>query len=335
MTAPLRNARVLVYIVDGTLSRLDPGRETHAGAVWKLLAGEGPRSDRLVAYHPGVQGAGAGRWWRAIIGEGVNDAICAGYGFLSSRWRPGDRILLFGYSRGAYAVRSLAGMIGRVGLLHPEAALDRRVRRAFRHYERWPSRAGRIFSRAHCRTDVEIEMLGVWDTVRSLGLPYPLLSRLHPAATEFHDHALGPQVRAGYHALAVDEDRTAFRPVMWRCDPDWHGRLEQRWFPGAHGDVGGEIGDFAPARPLANVALVWMLERAAHHGLPLPVDWRDRFPVDAAAPMCGTRRGIGRGFLFRRPRRVGASDGEDLHPAVAARMQAVPGYVPRAQGLEV
>jgi len=327
------SSRALVYIVDGTLSSLAPGRETNAGRLYRLLTRGRARADLIVGYHPGVQGKGPGRWLRAASGLGINDAICEGYARIASRYRPGDRIYLFGYSRGAYAVRSLAGLIDRVGLLRADAAIERRVQRAFRHYEGGDPAVVRAFARRHCHPAAAVEMIGAWDTVKALGLPYPLLSRIHPMATEFHDHALGPQVRNGFQALALDEDRTAFRPVMWRCAPGWTGRLEQVWFPGAHGDIGGQLEGMARARPLANIPLVWMLERAQACGLPLPADWRDGLATDPAAPMLGAHRGLARLFLLRARRRVGSGDGEDLHDSVAARM-AARRYVPRAAGIE-
>jgi uncharacterized protein (DUF2235 family) len=327
-----RAPRTLVHIVDGTLSSLEPGRETHAGRLRNLLAELGPRADLAVGYHPGVQGQGLDRWLRAATGRGVNDAIRHAYAHLASRYRPGDRIFLFGYSRGAYAVRSLAGLIDRIGLLRPEAALERRVHRAFRLYAHGSARARAAFAARHCWPQATIEMIGVWDTVKALGLPYPVLSRIHPAATEFHDHDLGPHIRNGFQALALDEDRTAFRPVLWDRKEGFNGRLEQLWFPGAHGDVGGMLDGFEAARPLADIPLVWMLEQAEPLGLPLPEGWRARFETDAAAPMLGARRGIARLFLSRAPRRVALHQGEDLHPSVAARMQAL-NYRPRARGL--
>lgn len=329
---PAAPPRALIFIVDGTLSRLDPGRETHAGALMKLLTGGKARSGLRVGYHPGVQGRGLKRWLRAASGLGINDAICAGYAMLASRWRPGDRIFLFGYSRGAYAVRSLAGLIDRVGLLRRDQALERNVDRAFRLYRDGDPDAAARFARRHCHPRADVEMIGVWDTVRALGLPYPILSRLHPMATEFHDHALGGHIRNAFQALALDEDRAAFAPVLWRLPAEFPGRVEQLWFPGAHADVGGEVGRMPAARPLANLSAVWMLERAEAAGLPLPPDWRDRFPTDPTAPMLGCRRGLARFFLLRRPRRVGAFDGEDLHPSVAERLERT-GWRPRAHGL--
>lgn len=324
-------ARNLVYVSDGTLSSLAPGCESNAGLLWRLLSELGPRAGQMAGYDPGVQGQGFRRWFNAATGHGVSLTVREGYAFLASRYRPGDRIFLLGYSRGAYAVRSLAGLIGDVGLLRADAATEGRVNRAFRFYEAGlDSDVKLAFSAAHCHPHTPIAFLGVWDTVRALGLPYPVLSRLSPMATEFHNHHLGDHIAAAAQALALDEDRTAFRPVLWQKKPGWTGQLEQVWFPGAHADVGGQVDTLPAARGLGNLSLRWMLERAEAAGLRLPADWRERHAPDPAAPMVGARRGIARLFLVRRPRVVGAAPGEALHGSVAERQGRVPGYAPRA-----
>jgi uncharacterized protein (DUF2235 family) len=321
--------RNLVFVSDGTLSTLDPGAETNAGLLYRLLDEIGPRPWQQFDYDPGVQGSGWAKWFNAITGMGINLAICQGYSFLASRYRPGDRIYLFGYSRGAYAVRSLAGMIGAVGLLKRDQATQRNIRRAFRLYERDGSGAAKAdFIARRCHGGIRIEMVGVWDTVKTLGLPYPVLSRLGQMATGFHDHALGPHIGHGYHALAIDEDRTAFTPILWQRSEHWEGRLEQAWFAGAHADIGGDTGGLARARPLTNIPLNWMLLRAARHGLVLPEGWEARFPEDPAAVLIGNRRGIARLFLWRRPRATGGGDGEAIHLSIRDRMAAVAGYQP-------
>lgn len=342
----MRRSRTHVVIIDGTLSTLEPGLETHAGALFKLLAAH-RRPDVTVAYHPGVEGLGRkyrkggarsakaemARWARAAVGVGVNEAIRMGYAALASRYRPGDRIFLFGYSRGAYAARSLSGMIHRVGLLRRDAATERRVARAFRLYEgERPQAARDAFRSAHCHETTPIAAICAWDTVRALGLPYPALSRVAPLASAFHDHHLGPHVAAGYHALALDEDRDAFAPVFWNRGPGWRGRLEQMWFPGAHGDIGGAVGGASAARPLANMALVWMLSRAEEDGLRLPDGWRGAFLADAAAPMVGPSAGLGRLFVLRRRRLIGGADGHSVHPSAELRRDFDQRYRPRARG---
>ena len=222
-----------------------------------------------------------------------------------------------------------------MGLLHQEQATQRNVRRAFRLYERngdaTVSRRRDEFVDRLCHDHVPIEMLGVWDTVRTLGLPYPVLGRLAQMATEFHDHALGHHILRGYQALAIDEDRNAYAPILWQRSHHWEGRLEQTWFPGVHGDVGGNIGLQAESRPLSNIPLNWMLRRAARNGLELPADWETRFPEDPAAPQIGNRSGMARLFLLRHPRTTGTGDGEAIHLSIRDRMAALPGYQPRGK----
>ena len=323
--------RTHVFIIDGTLSRLDEGRESNAGLLYKLLTEE-RRADQTVGYDPGIQGEGLRKWIDVASGYTINQSIEHGYAALASRYEPGDKIMLFGYSRGAYAARSLAGFIGAVGLLRKRHATQRRVHRAFRYYEAPVlSAAGRAFANAYCHGNVAVEMIGVWDTVRALGLPYPVLSRLAPMATEFHNHKLGDHVRNAFQALALDETRTAYSPLPWKLQPDWQGHLEQSWFAGAHADVGGQVDRQPLARPLANIALMWMLERAEMCGLILPEGWRARFETDPLAPMVGTKRGPARYFLIRAPRDAGACGSETQHPSVDARMEGIPRYRPKAR----
>ncbi len=327
-----RPPRNLIFVCDGTLSSITAGEETNAGQLYRLLSERGQDARQRYEYDRGVQGTGWRRWLNAASGLGVNLSICRGYAFLATHYRPGDRIFLFGYSRGAYAVRSLAGMIGGIGLLRRNYATARHVNLAFRFYEiDSQSNARREFTKRRCYAQVPIEMLGVWDTVKSLGLPYPLINRLAPMATEFHDHQLADHIAHGYHALAIDEDRQSFRPILWRQSPHWEGRLEQVWFPGAHADVGGDVRALGAARPLGNVSFNWMLRRAARHGIMLPDDWDQRYPEDPCAPLIGSRRGVGRFFILRENRRLGGADGETLHLSVRERMQGVPRYRPRTE----
>ncbi len=106
---------------------------------------------------------------------------------------------------------------------------------------------------------------------------------------------------------------------MWETDPAHPGAVEQVWFRGAHGDIGGQLAGFDPARPLANVPLTWMLSKAEGCGLPLPDGWDARFPCDPQARSVGTWRGWGKVFLLRKRRIVGADPSESLHPTVGPR----------------
>ncbi|CUH76454.1 Uncharacterized alpha/beta hydrolase domain [Tropicibacter naphthalenivorans] len=311
-----------VIILDGTMSTLREGWETNAGLTYRLLK-EGGRVS--LYYEAGVQWSD----WRdtpgVATGRGINRQIRRAYGYLASRYRPGDRIFLLGYSRGGYAVRSLAGIIDRVGLLRADCATERNIRQAYRLYQ-FQSGAGmdRVFHDAYCHAGVQIEMVGVWDTVKALGLRLPILWRLSEAQHGFHSHELGPSIKAGFHALALDETRNAYAPVLWSCPPGWQGHVEQVWFRGTHADVGGQLGEFQAGRPLSNIPLVWMVERLEERGVALPDGWRLRFPCDPDAPSVGLWTGIAKLFVLRRPRVVGADPSERLHDSVAVRRQITP-----------
>lgn len=306
-----------VVILDGTMSTLEPGHETNAGQLYRLLAEEGRRARLSLFYEAGIQWHDWASTRDVALGRGMNRKIRAAYGYIASRYQPGDRIFLFGYSRGAFAARSLAGVIDRIGLVKSPFATERNIQLAYRHYQCAPNSAAvRRFSENLCHRNTCIEMVGVWDTVKALGLRVPLLWRLTEPAHAFHNHALGSHIRRGYHALAHDETRLAFAPEMWETPNGRIGDVEQRWFPGCHGDVGGQLGGFEAARPLANLSLVWMLEKAEGAGLSLPDGWRGRFDCDDTAPSVGSYRGWGKLFWLRSRRRVASDPSETFHPAI-------------------
>ena len=320
VTLPSRGRRDHVIIIDGTMSSLRPGHETNAGITYKLIREASDPATVSLRYEAGVQWQHWRRTLDVIEGRGINRQIRRVYGILASRYRSGDRIFLFGYSRGAYAVRSLAGVIDRVGLLRADYATERNIRLAYRYYERGvESNAARIFRAARCHRDAPIEMVGVWDTVQALGFRAPVIWRWAEKAHAFHNHALGQSIRHGYHALALNETREAFTPVLWEHQPDWPGHVEQGWFRGSHGDVGGQLAGFLDARPMANIPLCWMLEKAERCGLTLPQDWRERYPTDPDAPSSGTWRSWGKIFLLRSRRRVGQDPSEAIHPTAMLR----------------
>ena len=189
-----RVPRTHVIILDGTMSFLHKGYETHAGMLYKLLSEEGGHLS--LYYEPGLQWSDWRETWSIMTGHGIDHQVRRAYGYLAAKFHADDDIYFFGYSRGAYAVRSLAGMIDCQGLLTAKNATERNVRLAFRHYRDAPdSEAAQAFREAHCHSKVRVEMVGVWDTVRALGLRVPLLWRLMPDQHGYHNHALGSTIR--------------------------------------------------------------------------------------------------------------------------------------------
>ncbi len=322
--------RIHVIIIDGTLSRIKTGQETNAGLLFKLLR---DIPGVTVGYDPGVQGKGLMKWVNVLTGHGINCSIRYGYTTLAKRFRPGDKIFLFGFSRGAYAVRSIAGMMAKVGLLKPDNVKASRVNTAFRLYKDCiDDKLSSRFRRKYAHPSIEIEMIGVWDTVKALGLHFPLLSYFAPMATEFHDHKLSPIIRNAYQALAADENRRAFASLPWQCQPNWRGHLEQAWFAGAHADVGGHVYEQPEARCVSNISLNWMLERAEACGIPLPDNWQSRFPTDPLGPILGPYAGSSKFFLFRESRQFGNPQVDILHPSLLTRINELHGYKTRLKG---
>lgn len=315
-----------VIIIDGTLSSLRQGHETNAGLAFKMLQPVAGRKLSLY-YEAGLQW----RDWRTgldvLTGRGINDQICRAYGVLASRYQPGDRIYLIGYSRGAYAVRSLAGIIDLVGLVRAKHALPRHIATAFRHYKKDPnSDASRAFAKEFCHAATQIEAIGVWDTVKALGIRLPILWRFSDADHRFHSARLGQSTKIGFQALALDETRIAYRPELWDTCGDRQVHAEQMWFRGNHGDVGGQIYGDKKVRALSNLSLIWIMKCLVAQGLPLPQTWQDGIKGDAHAPSSGNWSGSAIFFLLRGRRVVARDPSEILAPDVPADHWAVPKF---------
>ena len=314
--APRRAVHVVV--MDGTLSSLEPGFETNAGLAYQLLkrsAGPGV----ILHYQPGLQFDRSNflaSAWSVLTGSGLDWQIQTVYGALASRYQLGDEIFLIGYSRGAFAARSLAGLIDRVGLLRRDQATQRHVCMAYRHY-RDGSDALRVFAKEYCHLDVPITAIGVWDTVKALGLRVPGLWQMFEGKCQFHNHQISACVGAGFQALALDETRDTYRPEMWEDPPDRPVALQQVWFVGNHGDVGGQVMGSPQTRPLSNIPFVWMMQRLQEQGLPLPKAWTEEFVQDVHAPSTGNWSGLNWVFWARSRRLVGRFRSESIHPSVA------------------
>ena len=269
----------LIICCDGTWNEpdqkvdKDPADETEPTNVLKTVRGIAPVDSRnvpqVVYYDAGVGTLGfLDKWIGGGLGVGVSQNIQQAYRFIANNYHPGDELFLFGFSRGAYTVRSLAGFIGAVGLLEKEHL--RRVPEAYQFYrlpackrkDSVPDRRLKRLKRPP-RTGIPIEFIGVWDTVGALGAPTPMLGRLTRRRVGFHNTHLGENVRHAYHALAVDERRRPFQPDLWTGNPRLGQTIRQVWFAGVHSNVGGSY----PDTGLSDIALKWMAWRAASHGL--------------------------------------------------------------------
>ena len=243
---------------------------------------------------------------------------------------------MFGYSRGAYAVRSLAGLIARQGLLKADAATDAAIDAIYDRYRAGDDGADDVEHAANgdpaaaghgvppprtprVHAEVPIQMIGVFDTVRALGTRWPMVWRLSPRRELFHDHRLAPCIRHGRHALALHETRDAYAPVLWDVPAARVEAVRQVWFRGTHGDIGGQLAGYVEARPLANIPLVWMLSEAEALGLALPTLWRGRYLVNPDAPSIGLWRGYSKMFWRRSRRRIGHDPSESLHASTGLR----------------
>ncbi len=306
-----------IVLFDGTLSSLKPGDESNIGLIYKLLLDLPDISALSIHYEKGIQWKTWSRTRDVIEGRGINRQIRRAYGLLAQRYAPGDRIYFFGYSRGAYAIRSLAGLIDRIGLIRADMLTDAAIETAYDHYREGPDTpAAKAFARAYCHDRTPIEMIGAFDTVKALGFTAPVLWRLSAGQHRFHSTGIVPSVRHVYHALAHDERRKIYTPIPWTTSPETEALVEQVWFRGTHGDIGGMINGMSAARPLSNIPLVWMLSRAEARGLALPEGWRARFPLNPDAPSSSARFGWGSLFVNRRTRRVGLDASERLHWSV-------------------
>ncbi|SBV32287.1 conserved protein of unknown function [uncultured Sphingopyxis sp.] len=285
--------RNLVILCDGTGNELggalaDEIGDIRISNVLKLyrIAEKGQR--QLVYYSPGVGTVGRVDWlyrWKQkflgvlglVTGYGLDDNLLGAYRFLAENWEEGDRIYIFGFSRGAWTARVLAGMLHLIGLVRPSQL--NMCDNALATYKR-AAKEDKLpiawhFARVIGARYPGIHFVGVWDTVASVLVPrsdrmwIPSLETLPFTATN-------PSVRIFRHALALDERRRMFRVARW-AQPQLHvpnrfrpretlaQDIEQRWFAGVHSDIGG--GYREDESQLSKIPLIWIISEARKAGL--------------------------------------------------------------------
>lgn len=254
----------IAYCADGTWDT-----STSHTNVYKLYKALSVTSDQMPFYDDGVGASGDPilKLVGGAFGTGLWQKIKDGYTKISHVYESGDQVFIFGFSRGAFTARSLAGMIAACGLPTQNFS-DDLVNTAFDAYRDKVNRADILKKLANNNmANPRISMVGVWDTVGSLGIP-AAIGAIDPIAYGFLDTGLHPSIQNAYQALAMDEKRAQFPPTLWKGPAAAGQTLEQVWFTGAHSDVGGgEPDDLPGTTALSDITLGWMMSKANALGL--------------------------------------------------------------------
>jgi uncharacterized protein (DUF2235 family) len=346
-------ARNVVLCLDGTSNKYERDK-TNVVKLYQLL--DRATEDQLAYYQPGIGTMPPPSLWSALgkwivskldlaVAWLLEQHVCDAYRFLMRTYQPGDRIFIFGFSRGAYTARALAGMIHTVGLLtHGNEDLIPFAWAAFKAKANWKDAAGfkATFSRK-----VRIHFLGVWDTVSSVGWMW------HPSSLRFTKD--NPSVEIVRHAIALDERRAYFPQNRWTEEPRLGQDVLEMWFPGVHCDIGG--GYVERDSGLSKITLAWMIEYAVAAGLLIdavvkgrilpPDDTDDSASPRVDAAIHESLRGwwwiaevlpkriqhpaanFATRWLLHLGRRRYVSDNAVIHASVWERMKAMPSYAPR------
>jgi uncharacterized protein (DUF2235 family) len=347
--------RRLIALFDGTWNKVQT--RTNVERFWRLVAPvDGEGNEQVCKYIAGVGvKPGIEHLLGGAFGLGLSGNVQEGFQWLSQEWRDGNEIWLLGFSRGAYTARSLGGLIRKCGLLKPDdkgeiAPAD--VDAAYKLYRNDlhpDDPAMQAFRAAHSR-EVLIRFIGVWDTVGALGVPgvaswFPFSRSRY----SFHDTDLSKIVQYAYQALALDEHRPDFKPTKWtrpahtlkagESPVAWKPEqieVEQRWFIGAHSDVGGgEKTDGAGHSPdtLPEITLAWMQAKAKGAGLVFSEDFMPAADAELGTPndsYAEFMKGLYK--VFKKPfqRVLGGGVNETIDASLWTKWSTQPDYRPQS-----
>ncbi|RYZ90192.1 MAG: DUF2235 domain-containing protein [Proteobacteria bacterium] len=265
--------------------------------VWRMKSLCSQSDQQLVYYSKGVGTNFGERFLGGTLGIGLDKEITDAYEWLIENYKPGDELYIFGFSRGAYTARSLAGFISHFGLLKLGAPIG--IGQLFDRYKTNPeARSIRHLQNpdhpvpvsqedrwlAKYSMAIRIKFVGVWDTVGSLGIPSDKAPFFSSKNYGFHKTDLMVYQQNAFHAIALDEHRKSFSPTLWTATRKKINeqvkirkleQVEQRWFVGAHANIGGGYSSDA----LAQLPLNWLLQKAKALGL----NFIEEFQVDPEA----------------------------------------------------
>ncbi|KAI1618230.1 hypothetical protein EDD37DRAFT_259442 [Exophiala viscosa] len=278
MSRPAAEFKRLIVLCDGTWQNILSGNKfaypTNVARLSRAIApvavikdkeGKEKEVEQIIFYQPGVGTGTNDKLQGGAYGAGLSANIRAAYGFLAHNYdpNPGDEIFFFGFSRGAYTARSIAGLVTKLGLL-TKRGMDYFPEVYDQYYkdpttkpdfEFTPELLQKIGTQVNEKAKEAIKIVGVFDTVGfhaegSMG-----------EKIELHNVELSPRVGHAYHALSLDERRIPYKPTLWqwpqayKAGKDKLQEIKQVWFSGVHSDVGG--GHYDPA--CSDVSLAWML----------------------------------------------------------------------------
>jgi uncharacterized protein (DUF2235 family) len=315
--------RNIVICADGTWNKREKGdeRNTNLAKFHDLLV---ETDNQRLFYDPGI-GTGMWKYIGGATGLGISENILDCYEYLVNNYEEGDNIFLFGFSRGAYTVRSLGGFVYRCGILRKNH--KDRIEEAYEYY-RQKDYKGQEDIKKTASIEGKVHMIGIWDTVGALGIPVNWLNNFNPFLHKFHDTELNPSVKCAYHALAIDESRKNFSPTLWTNPPAFGQTIEQIWFAGSHSDVGGGF----PERDLSDITLTWMINKAQHQGLEFKSGYANTINPDANGFLHNSREGINM-LYFKKLREIVEHKKSNIHGTIAKRMASnqnkpIPEYAP-------
>jgi uncharacterized protein (DUF2235 family) len=292
--------RKIILLSDGTGNSSAKVWRTNVWRTYEAL--DLSANDQVAFYDDGV-GTSSFKPWAVLggaFGFGLRRNVIALYKFACRNYRDeNDELFGFGFSRGAFTIRIVMGLIDSQGLVaaDDEAELDSLAKAAYRAYRRdryrnlklerpyqWiRNKFGPSYPPAGIRKNIKVRFVGVWDTVAAYGMPVEEMTRgIHQYLwpIELPDNKLCASVARACQALALDEERTTFHPQLWhetgsvKADPSPDAavqparfirdeRISQVWFAGVHSNVGGGY----PDDSLAYIPFVWMITEAQRCGL--------------------------------------------------------------------